>query len=101
MKTLCIILLAGIAILGAACARQMNEGVVIKEDQGFLRLIGSVDQREVYIQGNLIQLDPNLSEQRLALKAGGYSMEIRSAGKLLLALELFISSGQTVEVSIP
>lgn len=100
MKTSIIILLTALLLLAACSVQKINQGANVKEDIGYLRLNGIIRNRQVYINGNSVGVDPEDDVQRYALKAGLYKLEIRSSNRILLAQDVLISGGQTVDISV-
>lgn len=101
MKYSLIILALALLLLAACVANKSNQGAVVKDDLGFLRLTGSMVNREVLINGSSVAVDVEDDVNRFGLKAGTYDLEIRSANRVLLTQKIFITAGQTVELMVP
>ncbi len=98
MKYLGFILVLGILV--AACGSQTG-GQQADAAKGYLSLVGSVANREVWIDGYSRGLDTENDVNRFLLHEGVHRLEIRSANRVLLAEDINISGGQTVEVTVP
>lgn len=101
MKYMLVILALALMLLGACTANKSNQGAVVKDDFGFLRLTGSMANREVLIDGSSVAVDTEDDVNRFGLKAGTHDLLIRSSNRVLLTQKVFITGGQTVDLMVP
>ncbi len=98
MKPSILIGAALLLLLLAACASTTANSA---SEYGYLSLAGSMMNREAWVDGNQLGVDPSDDSNRVRLKVGGHDLEIRSKNRVLLAEKIVVESGQTVEVTVP
>ena len=97
-----ILIVAALLLLLAACASNQDaSGSSSASEYGYLNLAGSMMNREAWVDGNQLGVDPSDDSNRVRLKVGGHDLEIRSKNRVLLAEKIVVESGQTVEVTVP
>lgn len=93
-----ILIIAVLLLLLAACASSAANSAA---EYGYLSLAGSMMNREAWVDGTKLGVDPSDDSNRVRLKVGGHDLEIRSKNRVLLADTIVVESGQTVEVTVP
>ncbi len=91
-----ILILTGLLLLLTACA--VNNG---SSEYGYLNLSGSLANREAWVDGNQIGVDPADDSTLIRLKTGAHALEIRSHNRILLSEEISVEPGQTLEITVP
>ncbi len=97
-----LLLIAALLLTLAACVTNRGEaGSSSASEYGYLSLAGSMVNREAWVDGYKVGVDTEDDINRLRLKAGPHALEIRSSNRILLAEEISVEAGQTVQVTVP
>lgn len=98
MKAAFIIILTLVILLSACSVQKIKHEAKSLEDEGYLKLNGDLQDRVVTLNGQVLSTELGL---RFALKSGTYDLLISEAGQPILKRTVFITGGQTVEISLP
>ena len=98
MKAAFISILTLVILLSACSVQKIKHEAKTLEDEGYLKLNGDLQNRVVMLNGQALSTELG---QRFALKSGTYDLLVSEAGQPILKRTVFITSGQTVELSIP
>ncbi|MBW6514887.1 MAG: hypothetical protein K0B87_09075 [Candidatus Syntrophosphaera sp.] len=101
MKNIIILLILGLLLITACSVQKANEGATTKSDYGYVRLAGSMLNREAYIDGTSVGVDPEADTNTFRIKAGMHLLEIHSRNRALLSEQILVTAGQTVEITVP
>jgi hypothetical protein len=93
-----LILLLGLL---ACSVHKSNQSAGTVSQYGYLRLSGSMVNREAYIDGNVVGVDPEDDTNTFRLQSGMHKLEIRSKNRILLSSDILISDGQTENITVP
>ncbi|MCB5284975.1 MAG: hypothetical protein LHW45_05235 [Candidatus Cloacimonetes bacterium] len=97
-----ILIVAALLLLLAACASNQDaSGSSSASEYGYLNLAGSMINREAWVDGTQLGVDPEADSNRVRLKAGPHKLEFRSSNRILRAEDILVEAGQTVEVTVP
>jgi hypothetical protein len=92
-----ILILTAILLLMASCS--MDKGT--PGQYGYISLAGSMANREAYIDGVQVGVDPADDTNSFRLKGGVHKLEIRSKNRVLLAEDIDVIAGETVSITVP
>ncbi len=101
MQRINILIILCILFLTACSVENATQTSTVKSEYGYVRLCGSMMNREAFIDGNLFGVDPEADTNTIRVKSGTHNLEIRSKNRSLFAQEMLITSGQTTEVTVP
>ena len=96
-----VMLIIGVLLLLAACGTNAAGGGKQPSEYGYLSLAGSMMNREAWVDGTQLGVDPEADSNRVRLKAGPHKLEFRSSNRILRAEDILVEAGQTVEVTVP
>ena len=92
-----ILIIAALLLLAACASSAANSAA----EYGYLSLAGSMMNREAWVDGTKLGVDPSDDSNRVRLKAGPHKLEFRSSNRILRAEDILVEAGQTVEVTVP
>ena len=102
MKTRILLLATLLILLLAACGtNQGAAGSGSASEYGYLNLSGSMKNREAWVAGVQMGIDPEADNHRVRLTIGIHKLEFRSANRILRADEILIEAGKTLEIPMP
>jgi len=81
-----------------ACSANSSK---LQADYGYLRLDGSMVNREVYVDGGSVGIDPEYDANTIPLRVGTHHLEIRSKNRILLADDIVIEPNKVTQVTVP
>ncbi|HOD59993.1 MAG TPA: hypothetical protein PKH17_04540 [Candidatus Syntrophosphaera sp.] len=81
-----------------ACSANNTKSQV---DYGYLRLDGSMTNREAYVDGRSVGIDPEYDANTIPLRVGTHHLEIRSKNRILLADDIVIEPNKITQVTVP
>ena len=93
---LCITLLLLIFLF--SCSANMDKEQV---PYGYLRLEGSMVNREAYVDGQSVGIDSEYDANTIPLRVGTHYLEIRSKNRILLADDIVIEPNKVTQVTVP
>ena len=93
---LCITLLLFIFLF--SCSANKDKEQV---QYGYLRLEGSMVNREAYVDGQSVGIDPEYDANTIPLRVGTHHLEIRSKNRILLADDIVIEPKKVTQVTVP
>ncbi len=94
------LVIAAVLLLLAACSSN-QEAAGSASQYGYLSLAGSMMNREAWVDGLQLGVDPEADSNRVRLKVGPHKLEFRSSNRVLRADDILVEAGQTVEVTVP
>jgi hypothetical protein len=98
-KSLFILLIPlSLLLLLFACSANSNKSQVA---YGYLRLDGSMMNREAYVDGQSVGIDPEYDANTIPLRVGTHHLEIRSKNRILLADDIIIEPNKITQVTVP
>lgn len=101
MKNFIILAILFLLLVTACSVQKSNEGATTKSQYGYIRLAGSMVNREAYIDGNSVGVDPEDDTNTFRLKAGMHLLEIHSRNRVLLSEQILVTANQTIEITVP
>ncbi len=96
-----VMLIIGVLLLLAACGTNAAGGGKQPSEYGYLSLAGSMMNREAYVDGTFVGVDPADDSNRIRLKVGTHLVVIRSSNRVLLSAKILIEPGEILEVTVP
>jgi hypothetical protein len=101
MKHLILITVLATLLLSACSVRKYNQTVTAKPEYGLLKLVGAPAGRQVFLEGQPVNLDPEREANIFQLQEGTYRLEIKKAGVSVYDRKVMITTAQTTEVVMP
>lgn len=101
MRLLSMIAIIAMILVISCSVQKSNQSATSTSEYGYIRLSGSMLNREARIDGNIVGVDPEDDSNTLRLKSGLHKLEIRSSNRILLTEDFLVTEGQTVEVTVP
>lgn len=101
MRYLSLLLLAALILLTACAGASQGQSSSRKKEYGYIRLNGSMENREALIDGQPVGSDPEDSATTVRVSTGKHLLQIRSGNWMLLSTDLEVAPGQTLEISVP
>ncbi len=98
MNTKIILGLAILMLLSACSVEKIKHNTTALENTGYLQIKGDLLGKSVTLNGQSVNPEEG---QRFALQSGSYELLITEGEKQVLKRTVFISGGQTVELSVP
>ena len=99
MKKILFIVIVSISLLMLfACSVDISKSLL---EYGYLRLDGSMVNREAYIDGQIVGIDPEYDANTIPLRVGTHHLEIRSKNRILLEDNIIIEPDKVTRVTVP